>query len=231
MLPVPWTASHIRFCEKRQLIDVGDCLAVLHASEGAAKVAMTRLLRRYQSKNRNSENLQDATNGLLLTAKVVGCDYTELVKKVHWSNARYERQTVAVKHMKIILEKRCNMPQANDLASILNVDKLSVALATIPRGAVQADLANENNPVLIDFQKKLVQDLSTAVVSTWSEGLSAFETSAQDWKVKIDEHHAREVMRRITAVEYTEVLKRKIEIARELKDHDMEKRLKDRLEA
>ena len=76
-----------------------------------------------------------------------------------------------------------------------------------------------------------MQDLSTAVVSTWSEGLSAFETSAQDWKVKIDEHHAREVMRRITAVEYTEVLKRKIEIARELKDHDMEKRLKDRLEA
>ena len=110
---VPWSSYPIRFHEKLQLIDVADCFYVLYSTAGSAKTAQTKVF--------------GATN-LKTTAEGVECSPDEFLYRIKWSDSARTRLAVRVKHMQTIVSYHCaHAPQSKKLASMINVDTLTVA--------------------------------------------------------------------------------------------------------
>ena len=113
-MQVGWSATQIRFDEQKQLIDVVDVLSVVCKSQSSAKVMQNSFL---------------GANSIEATAAMCNCKPEEIVHKIVWMDAGSARTCVSVANMLTILRSIKKLPNAVELAAILDVGKLTVKTA------------------------------------------------------------------------------------------------------
>ena len=113
-MQVKWAQTQIRFHEDQQLIDVVDTLSVIYKTKETAGVKQASFL---------------SPANIAKTAELCKCDPGSIIHKLVWSDAARERTCVAVLHMHLMLTTLKGIPNAAELAAILDVGKLTVATA------------------------------------------------------------------------------------------------------
>lgn len=112
---VDWNATPVRFNENMQIIDIADCMGIIYGSEASAKVAQSKFF---------------AAGALARTAEILGCNKDSILYKVKWQDSARMRLAIRIPHMqKLLAMKMTTMPHASKLATILDVDTLTVANA------------------------------------------------------------------------------------------------------
>lgn len=127
---VSWSSSTIRFSERLQIVDVADCFGLVYGTSASAKTAQAKFF---------------APSAIEQTATFLQCNKSDILYKVKWSDAARVRLAISVKNAHMILSnKMTQMPMAEKLAIILDVDSLTVlcankeAAAKLHHGNVQA---------------------------------------------------------------------------------------------
>jgi hypothetical protein len=150
---VPWSQNTVRFSEELQIVDLGDCFAVVYTtSPASASVAMHK----YFTADRESTfNTIDAPTDVFYTAKWEGTHQGRTCVKVY----------LAMKFFRTVLN---HMQNAEKLAQILDKERLTVV------GAMED--FNARGEVIIEDKTKTMLAIAKSTV-TREEALSQANTA------------------------------------------------------